>query len=94
MTPQDERDRDRERERDRDRDHDLLVRLDTKLDALSTQFTEARVALALKADVVRVEKLEVSAKEDRATLEEIRRKLYGITSGLAVVQVGLHFFLR
>ena len=81
MIPQDER------ERDRDRDHDLLVRLDTKLDALSIQFSEARTALALKADLTRVEKLE-------NCLDDVRKKTYTAMGGLTVLQFGLHFFLK
>jgi hypothetical protein len=94
MIPQDERERDRDRDLKLGQDHDLLVRLDTKMDALSTQFTEARVALALKADLSRVEALECSTAANRELIEELRRKLYGVGCVLGVLQVGLHWFLK
>ena len=98
MIPQDERERDRDRDRDRDRergrDHDLLVRLDTKIDALSVQFTEARTALALKADLSRVETLECSTVANRELIEELRRKLYGAGCVLGALQVGLHWLIK
>jgi hypothetical protein len=43
-----------------DRDHDLLVRLDTKLDALTNTLTEMRMQISLKADTARIDKLETS----------------------------------
>jgi nicotinate-nucleotide pyrophosphorylase len=43
-----------------ERDHDLLVRLDTKLDALTASLNDMRLQVSLKADSTRVDKLETS----------------------------------
>lgn len=64
-------------------DHDLLVRLDTKLDALTASFQEVKTALASKADASRVEKLE-------NVVEGIRSKVYTAAGGLAVLQFVIH----
>lgn len=60
-------------------DHDLLVRLDTKLDQLSTDFREVKESVRGKADSLRVEKVETR-------LDETQRKLYMISGGLIVVE--------
>jgi polyhydroxyalkanoate synthesis regulator phasin len=63
------------------RDHDLLVRLDTKLDGLSSHFLDVRRMLNSKADAARVEKLErqieeiqtkaIAAKADAVRVEKL-----------------------
>jgi hypothetical protein len=68
-------------------DHDLLVRLDTKLDALSLSFAEVKIAVAAKADASRVEKLE-------ASVEVLKTKAYGAAGALAALQFVLHWFLK
>jgi hypothetical protein len=45
------------------RDRDLLVRLDAKLDGLSGAFSDVRMAVGLKADTSRVDKLERQIEE-------------------------------
>lgn len=68
-------------------DHDLLVRLDTKLDALSAAFAKVETAVANKADTSRVEKLENQ-------VDGMRSKIYSATGGLAVLQCVIHFLWK
>lgn len=68
-------------------DHDLLVRLDTKLDALTGTIGEMKTALPLKADAGRVDKLE-------ARVERSDRKLYTIAGGLAAAELFLRLFFQ
>jgi hypothetical protein len=84
-------------------DHDLLVRLDTKLDTLSTLFAEVRSGLALKADASRVEKLEAQistkANWDRAEklegkVEALQMKVYMACGAVALLQFGLHWLVK
>lgn len=68
-------------------DHDLLVRLDTKLDALSASFAEVKIAVAGKADSVRVEKLELA-------MDSVKGKLYTIGGSLGAMQLGVELALH
>jgi hypothetical protein len=61
-------------------ERDLLIRVETKLDLLTTTVSEIKAAVGEKADAHRVGKL-----EDR--LEKTERKVYAMCGGLAVVEV-------
>lgn len=69
------------------RDHDLLVRLDTKLDALSALFTEVRMSVSAKAESSRVDAIE-------KLVNAINNKIYSAMGGLAVLQVCIHLFWK
>jgi hypothetical protein len=65
-------------------DHDLLVRLDTKLDRMSDDFKEVKDSVRGKAEIIRVEKIELR-------LDDTQRKLYMVTGGLVVVEALLRW---
>ena len=70
-------------------DHDLLVRLDAKLDGLSTQFSEVKATIHQKADTVRVEKLDLLVDKLETRLDSNEHKLYMLLGGVAVLEVVL-----
>lgn len=65
----------------------MLVRLDAKLDALSSSFAEVKLAVASKADAARVEKLENS-------LEAIKARVYYFAGALAVLECALRWLVH
>lgn len=88
-------------------DHDLLVRLETKLDGVTSQLSEARGLLSTKADSSRVEKLEkqldeiqakaLVTKADVSQVEKLQKVVDGINLKVAAATgavVVLEFLLR
>lgn len=85
------------------RDHDLLVRLDTKLDLLTSAFLEIKLSVAAKADSSRLDKLEstrieklerdvevtMKAKADAARLSAVESEIKSIQARLYFAAGGL-----
>jgi hypothetical protein len=67
-------------------DHDLLVRLDTKLDALTAAFQELKTTVNSKADSSRVARLEERADNQDKRLDGHDKKLAMFAGGWLVFE--------
>lgn len=75
-------------------DHDLLVRLDTKLDALSLSFQELKATVNSKADISRVDRLEERSDLQDRRLDAHDRKLAMFAGGCLVFEVVSRFLFK
>ena len=82
-------------------DHEMLIRLDTKLDALKESVAEVKESLsevnqavATKADVTAVDKLEQRIDKLEEAQEKDRQKLWMILGGLGMGQFVLTRLLK
>ncbi len=75
-------------------DHDLLVRLDTKLDALTAGFQDLKLTVNSKADSTRVDRLESRADGQDKRLDGHDKKLAMFAGGLIVFEFVARFLFR
>ena len=66
---------------------DLLIRLDTKMDALQASFTEMKAAVNSKAEAERVKDLETRVEKLDERQREGSKKLYMICGGITALEL-------
>ncbi len=68
-------------------ERDLLIRLDTKMDALQASFTEMKASVNSKAEAERVKELETKVEKIDERQRESSKKLYMICGGIAALEL-------